>query len=277
MASPPADKSNLNGSCNSQAAQRKRRDRIELLVTYGLILLAVWTPLPWQRFISLAALAWVMLVTWLSFDDSREMGLRGPGFHRSLWVAGAALLMAAAAVLVAARMQTLHAPATAVLFVQRYWAYTIWSFLQEFLLLNFFLLRLLRLLPGRECRSPCGNRPVHDCSPAQSDSYGPDAAVGMGILPALSSLSQPLYAGHGARNPGNFHCHHDSRTCRPQYARRIRLSNLQSEQIYSPQPDGPDRIHAGMGDGGCAHTFDPGAMPGHRRFPPAPPISRSAS
>ena len=90
-----------------------------------------------------------MIVTWLSFDNSREMGLRGPGFHRSLWVAGAALLMAAAAVLVAARMQTLHAPATAVLFVQRYWAYTIWSFLQEFLLLSFFLLRLLRLLPGK--------------------------------------------------------------------------------------------------------------------------------
>jgi hypothetical protein len=46
-------------------------------------------------------------------------------------------------------VQTLHAPATPALFIQRYWAYTIWSFLQEFLLLDFFLLRLLRLLPGR--------------------------------------------------------------------------------------------------------------------------------
>jgi hypothetical protein len=109
----------------------------------------VWTPLPWQRVISLVALVWVVLVTWLSIDDPREMGLRGPGFRRSLWVAGAALALAAAAVLVAAREQTLHAPATAVLFVQRYWAYTIWSFLQEFVMLNFFLLRLLRLLPSR--------------------------------------------------------------------------------------------------------------------------------
>jgi membrane protease YdiL (CAAX protease family) len=148
MASPPAD--NLyRGDPENLADHRKRRDRIVLFVTYGLILLAVWTPLPWQRFISLAALAWVMIVTWLSFDGSREMGLRGPGFRRSLWVAGAALLLAAAAVLVANRMQTLHAPASPVLFVQRYWAYTIWSFLQEFLLLNFFLLRLLRLLPGK--------------------------------------------------------------------------------------------------------------------------------
>ncbi|MGA2635944.1 MAG: CPBP family intramembrane glutamic endopeptidase [Terracidiphilus sp.] len=149
MASPPADNSNLIGSSNPRAVQRKRHDRIVLVVTYALILLAVWTPLPWQRVISLVALVWVMLVTWLSIDDSREMGLRGPGFHRSLWVAGAALLIAAAAVLVATRVQTLHAPATPVLFVQRYWAYTIWSFLQEFLLLNFFLLRLVRLLPSR--------------------------------------------------------------------------------------------------------------------------------
>ncbi len=148
MASPPIDNLNL-GVLGNLADQRKRWDRIVLFVTYALILLAVWTPLPWQRLISLVALAWVLLVTWLSFNDSREMGLRGPGFHRSLWVAGAALLMAAVAVMVAAREQTLHTPATAVLFVQRYWAYTIWSFLQEFLMLNFFLLRLLRLLPGR--------------------------------------------------------------------------------------------------------------------------------
>ena len=77
------------------------------------------------------------------------MGLTGSGFRRSLWVVGAALVLATAAVLLAARLQTLHAPAYPVLFVQRYWAYAIWSFLQEFLLLDYFLLRLLRLLPGR--------------------------------------------------------------------------------------------------------------------------------
>ncbi|MGD0522138.1 MAG: CPBP family intramembrane glutamic endopeptidase [Terracidiphilus sp.] len=146
----PADKSDLGGTRSAHADQRRRRDRIELSVTYGLILLAVWTPLPWQRLISLAALAWVLLATWLSFDGWSAMGLRGAGFLRSLWVAGAALLLAAAAVLVAARLQTLHAPANFALFVQRYWAYAIWAFLQEFLLLDFFLLRLLRLLPGRK-------------------------------------------------------------------------------------------------------------------------------
>ncbi len=149
MGSTPEDHLKLSGGGNASGVDRKRRDRIELSVTYGLILLAVWTPLPWQRYISLAALAWVLLATWLSFDGWSAMGFRVAGFRRSLWVDGAALLVAAAAVLVAYRLRTLHSPANPVLFIQRYWAYALWSFLQEFLLLNFFLLRLLRLLPGR--------------------------------------------------------------------------------------------------------------------------------
>ncbi|MGA3263257.1 MAG: CPBP family intramembrane glutamic endopeptidase [Terracidiphilus sp.] len=149
MACTPADKSQPGGTGNALAAARKRRDRIQLSVAYGLILLALWTPLPWQNLVSLAALAWVMLATGDSFDGWSAMGLTGTGFLRSLWVAGAALLLAAAAVLVAARLQTLHVPAYLAQFARRYWAYATWASLQEFLLLDFFLLRLLRLFPGR--------------------------------------------------------------------------------------------------------------------------------
>ena len=148
MDSSRADNSKPGGP--APAVGRKRHDRIELAVTYGLILLAVWTPMPWQRYISLTALAWVMLATWLSFDGWSAMGFRGQGFHRSLWVDGVALLGAAIAIFVAFKLRTLHSPANPVLFVQRYWAYALWSFLQEFLLLNFFLLRLLRMLGGRK-------------------------------------------------------------------------------------------------------------------------------
>ena len=149
MACTPVDKSQPVGTGNALATARKRRDRIQLSVAYGLILLALWTPLPWQNLVSLAALAWVILATGDSFDGWSAMGLTGTGFRCSLWVAGAALLLAEAAVLVAARLQTLHVSAFPNLFVQRYWGYVIWAFLQEFLLLDFFLLRLLRLLPGR--------------------------------------------------------------------------------------------------------------------------------
>jgi membrane protease YdiL (CAAX protease family) len=129
-------------------ASRTRRDLLEFAVAYGLIALAIWTPLPWQRWLSLAALAWVLLATWLSFDGWRVMGFKVAGFWRSVWVVGVALILAAAAIGVAAWLQTLHVPHFPGVFLQRYWAYTIWAFLQEFLLLDFFLLRLLRLIPN---------------------------------------------------------------------------------------------------------------------------------
>ena len=128
------------------AASTRQRDLTEFLVAYLLIALALWTPLPWQRWLSLAALAWVIFATVRSFEGWQAMGFRVTRFWRSIWVVAATLILALAAALVAAQLQTLHPPPTPIQFAQRYWAYTIWAFLQEFLLLNFFLLRLLRLI-----------------------------------------------------------------------------------------------------------------------------------
>jgi membrane protease YdiL (CAAX protease family) len=131
------------------AMHRRQRDIWELSGVYCLILLALWTPRPWQTYLAIATLALVLLVTWRSFDGWREMGFRLAGFWRSVWVVAVALALAAAAVVLAAHLQTLHAPSSAGLFLSRYWSYTIWSFLQEFLLLNFFLLRFMRLVSNR--------------------------------------------------------------------------------------------------------------------------------
>jgi membrane protease YdiL (CAAX protease family) len=62
-------------------------------------------------------------------------------------VVGVALILAALAVFVADRLHTLHIPCHSGLFVKRYCGYTVWAFMQEFLLMDFFLLRLLRMLP----------------------------------------------------------------------------------------------------------------------------------
>jgi len=129
--------------------KRRKRDLLELGVGYGLILLGIWTPRPWQRGFDLAALAWVVLATAISFDGWTVMGLRERGFLRSLWVAGVALVLAAGAVALSGWFGTLHAPQYPAIFVQRYWTYAIWALLQEFLLLDFFLLRLLRLLRSK--------------------------------------------------------------------------------------------------------------------------------
>lgn len=77
------------------------------------------------------------------------MGLRISAPLRSLWIVPAALALAAAAIATAAALHTLHPPGTATQFIQRYWGYAIWACLQQFLLQDFFLLRLLRLLPTR--------------------------------------------------------------------------------------------------------------------------------
>jgi membrane protease YdiL (CAAX protease family) len=126
----------------------RRRDLTELAVGYVLILLVIWTPRPWQRLFYLAATAWIAAITILSFNGWKSMGLRLANSLRSLWIVAVALLLAAAAILIAARLHTLHRPLDPAELVKLYWGYAIWSFLQQFLLQNFFLLRLLRLLPA---------------------------------------------------------------------------------------------------------------------------------
>jgi membrane protease YdiL (CAAX protease family) len=116
-------------------------------MAYGLILVVVWTPRPWQSFLWMVAAAFIATVTCLSFDGLKAMGLRAANFFSSLWVVGVALVAAAAAVLVAAKMHTLRMPPGPIQFFQTYAGYTIWAFVQQFLLQSIFLSRLMRLLP----------------------------------------------------------------------------------------------------------------------------------
>ena len=127
-------------------ANARRRALVELAVGYGLILVVIWTPRPWQRVFYVAALVWIAAVTWRSFDGWRVMGLRAGGFVQSLWVVGVALVLAAVAVVGAAQLGTLNRPPGAGLFVKTYWGYAIWSLVQQFLLQDFVLLRVLRLV-----------------------------------------------------------------------------------------------------------------------------------
>jgi hypothetical protein len=130
------------------STRSKRRIAVELGITYALILLVIWTPRPWQKLLWWVAAAAVVIVAGLSFKGFKAMGLRTANFFPSLWVAGAALLMAAVAVLVAAELHTLHLPAGGVFgFIKTYWAYALWACFQQLLLQGFFLPRFLGLLP----------------------------------------------------------------------------------------------------------------------------------
>jgi membrane protease YdiL (CAAX protease family) len=128
---------------------RSRRVVWELVAAYGLILVTIWTPLPWQRVLSLISVALVLGTTYISFEGWQRMGFRMGALWRSLWVVAIALGLALLGVFLASRLHTLHSPETVSMFVRRYCTYAIWAFFQQFLMLDYFLLRLLRLLSSR--------------------------------------------------------------------------------------------------------------------------------
>lgn len=125
----------------------RRRDLAELVIAYTLILAVIWTPRPWQQWLWLVAVVIIAAIIAFSFEGLRAMGLRAANFFRSLWVVGAALAVSGIAVATAARMHTLHGPSAPLPLIEGFWAYAIWSGVQQFLLQCFFLSRLLRLLP----------------------------------------------------------------------------------------------------------------------------------
>jgi hypothetical protein len=128
-------------------APGKRRALLELAIPYGLILLVIWTPRPLQKLLWWVAAAAIVAIFWMSFDRMKEVGLRAAGFYRSLWVTGAALLVAAVAVLVAIQLHTLRLPSGGVLaFIKTYWAYALWACVQQLLLQGFFLPRCRGLM-----------------------------------------------------------------------------------------------------------------------------------
>jgi Type II CAAX prenyl endopeptidase Rce1-like len=126
----------------------KGRDRVEIAVAYSLILLVIWTPRPWQRYLWIIAALAIAIMVCTSFDNFRSMGLCLTNFFRSLWIVGVALLLAAAAFLIAAKLHTLRLPAGPLAFVATYCVYAIWSGVQQLLLQGFFLQRLLRVIPN---------------------------------------------------------------------------------------------------------------------------------
>jgi membrane protease YdiL (CAAX protease family) len=125
----------------------KRRAAIEIAVAYALIMAVEWTPRPLQRVLWLVAALGLALIVWRSFDGWQAMGFRAANFGRSLWIAAAALVLAAVAIGFAARMHTLHVPGGVLAFLATYCAYAIWTGVQQFLLQGVFLLRFLHLIP----------------------------------------------------------------------------------------------------------------------------------
>ena len=126
-----------------------RRDLLELAVGYGLIMATIWTANPAQRALYWLAFAWIIATSWKSHQGWTGLGLGSKGLLQSLWVVGVALVLSAGAIFIAWRTHTLHRLHGPTPFLLHGWAYIIWSVMQQFILQSYFLLRLLRLLPGK--------------------------------------------------------------------------------------------------------------------------------
>ncbi|MGC2108351.1 MAG: CPBP family intramembrane glutamic endopeptidase [Candidatus Korobacteraceae bacterium] len=140
----------LNRECCS-ADWRSRltsRDSIEIAMTFCLILLALWTAKPWQDLLGWLALLWIVVATWRSRQSAAALGLRLAGLGRSLWVVGVTVISAAIIVWIAWRMQTLHIVSRGLPIWLGFWVYMFWALVQQFILQDFFLMRLLRVLPS---------------------------------------------------------------------------------------------------------------------------------
>lgn len=132
----------------SVSVPSKQRDWTEIGVAYALILAVEWTPRPWQRLPWLVAAAVVVVILFRSFNGWAALGLRAANFRRSLWIVGAALVVAGLAIAFAARMHTLLVVDGPWALPETFGAYALWTGVQQFLLQGYFLLRLLRVIPG---------------------------------------------------------------------------------------------------------------------------------
>ena len=124
----------------------RTRALLELTLAYTLILAVIWTPNPWQRIFYITAVIALAAILILSFQSASALGLQLTNLARCSWIAIVALALAAALILIAAHEHTLHNTSH---FISRYWGYALWAFVQQILLQDIFLRRLLILIPSK--------------------------------------------------------------------------------------------------------------------------------
>jgi membrane protease YdiL (CAAX protease family) len=134
---------------STSRARSAQRDLVELAVGYTLIMATIWTANPAQRVLYWLAFIWIIATSWASRVGWTGLGLGSKGMLQSLWVIGVALLLSGCAILIAWRTHTLHRLHGPTPLLLHGWGYIAWSIMQQFILQSYFLMRLLRLLPGK--------------------------------------------------------------------------------------------------------------------------------
>lgn len=124
-------------------------DLLDVSLIFAGIMFALWTAGVMQSVFIGVILAWVFFSVMRSRRTAEELGLSGRGFRASAWVVAAAALIAAVSILIAWRLKTLHAVLHGFVPETSFAAYTVWALMQQFLLMNIFLYKFLRILRSR--------------------------------------------------------------------------------------------------------------------------------
>jgi len=122
----------------------RTRDLAELILGYGTIVGIIWTPERLQRMLSPLALVLTLLIVLARRPGRDELGVSTRGLMASFWILPTAIVLSALSMLVAAKIGTLH-PLYKADFAHIL-GYVLWTTYQQFLLQDYFVARLLRLL-----------------------------------------------------------------------------------------------------------------------------------
>jgi hypothetical protein len=120
------------------------RDLIELVLGYGLIAFILWIPDFPQRILSPVALIVTLAIVLARRPNLDDLGLSRRGLVRSLWILPAAVVLAIVSVLMAKQLGILHALYKGDF--KHVAGYVLWTLYQQFLLNDYFMPRLGRLL-----------------------------------------------------------------------------------------------------------------------------------
>jgi len=128
----------------ARAYPGRARDLIELILGYALIVGIIWMPDHLQRILSPVVLVLTLLVVVVRGKSQDELGVGRRGLVRSLWILPAAVALSAVSMFAAAKIGTLH-PLYKGDF-KHIAGYVLWTVYQQFLLQDYFMERLLRLV-----------------------------------------------------------------------------------------------------------------------------------
>jgi hypothetical protein len=131
----------------SRVHPSRARDLIELIVGYGAVVGVIWTPEHFQRFLSPMVLLLTLSVVLARGRDRDDLGMGWRGLMPSLWILPAAIALSALSTFVAAKIGTLH-PLYKSDFAHIS-GYVLWTIYQQFLLQDYFMDRLLRLVSSQ--------------------------------------------------------------------------------------------------------------------------------